>query len=295
MLTLPLGREFQAGRRPRRPPLGIYNISLKRILDALLRVLRELRDVQELGVTAERVKNLGWFDPVLAAQHELLMAIQSHKDDCAAILKMLLMEEDYRSNSHVTAYWKARKGYNSFLDRVANHLKHHQGRLCPIVFYSPTNMYLGYYVEGVDSSGHLGPEPSIHKRGRGAFSFARDCRYHIVQTYLNAHELSKAITAVLGAQEACHEVEHNDTTVTQIIELLEQMPLVVYPDEKGMLVPRVESTLIGDIRIVSFSLKDDASARTAKEKSRFLRISVRWGGDGVTRDYRLPYKLSDHP
>src|SRR5262245_18275161 len=99
-----------------------------------------------------------------------------HMDDCANILKVFYPPSTRISTDKTLFGSGLSKGYRIHIGKLVNHLKHNQGRLRSIIFFNNTDVFPGYFVEGVNAQGALGPADHIHEGGNTAFSFARDLR-----------------------------------------------------------------------------------------------------------------------
>lgn len=111
-----------------------------------------------------------------------LDALMEHTEDCENVLRCFFENESqYKISTHVRNYLGATRKYRKHIGLVVNRIKHNQGRV-RLVFLAPDAVLIpGYYVEGLDSNGAVGPSIWIHKDGATAFSFHRDLRYHIAE------------------------------------------------------------------------------------------------------------------
>jgi len=289
---LRLGARPSEGTRAHRPPLGIYNISISRVLDAMREQLALLLGVVRSGRIPTAGDNLDWVDPILKAHVEVLHAVQAHVDDCETILKGALCEKNPWNSAPGRRFRTLTTEYRERVDGIVNHIKHGYGRVRPFAFYTPAECFLGYYVEGVDREGAVGPEPTVHKRGRGAFSFARDVRLHFVWLYGLSWALAEGLSAA-GAT-ACSEGGDpgDDSRYSRMAEEIEKVAPVFYPDELAQPVPKVHVEREKNRVSLHVGYVDDATARSVP-RSHQMRIAIRWQGDGISRSYRLPYPFRE--
>jgi len=277
-----------------RSALGIYNVSLHRLIHAMSVALVRLGEQIDENRIPTGGDGLRWMSPVIEAWGELLHAANAHVDDVKQIVVRAL---------GVSSPWKTPEGrkfkssireYRDHISRIVNHIKHGQGRLRAFAFYSPTTCYPGYYIEGVHSGGAIGPEPSIHRQGKGAFSFARDCRLHLVWLYGLSEALANVLAAIGVPESNAPSVLADSSKFISLAETVKRVPPYVFPDERTKPVPKVEIVNQDNDRRLLLSYVDDASAKPIPT-SRKLRIATVWQGDGVSRSFVLPYKAMDSP
>jgi len=292
VLGLEFGYRMHSSRRPHRPPLGIYNTSLDRIESALTQLLDCLKPYLDANTTIDPSKGLTWFTEILSAQLELLNSLMAHLDDCKLILQSQFASNgDYRKSPIVSQFWSRVRPYKDHLERIVNHIKHNQGRLRPFAFYARKLSYLGYYVEGVDHNGKLGPELSIHKRGKGAFSFQRDIRYHLVHIYWISERLALALDGILGLGGLRTQHKRDQTRILSIATRVQSLSKEFFPDEIMKPVPKVivSEEPSAQRRILFVMYQDDGSALSIKRVIWKAKIALEWRGDDVSDAYRLPY------
>jgi hypothetical protein len=193
---------IQHGDHGLRHPLGIYSISLQRVIQAFKDVLAENDKVYYAPLKEDGSIDFNT-DLLLKAQQELLDALMAHIDDCYHILKALYpasrrtktkpepfadkwLEE--AKHPTVARFKHLIKPYRDTFAPIVNRMKHEHGILRALLmrnFDQPQNAQqriVGYFVEGVDKHGTVGPDIKIHGKAR-AISFHRDLRYHFVHLY----------------------------------------------------------------------------------------------------------------
>jgi len=270
-----------------RPALGVYNVSLARLIGTMEEAFALLVKLVEDNRIPAGKDGLSWLDPTLDLWTRLLMSADSHVDDVRTIVFGVLGGKNAWKSRPGKAFTARVKPYKDRVSNIANHIKHGQGRLSPFAFYSSSRSFLGYVVEGVTSEGTLGPEPTIHAGGHGACSFARDCRLHFVWLY----GVSDALARVLedsGREERLEVPEiHTESQLIELARSIARVPPLMYPDECFKAVPRIELK-DDEVRRLVLSYRDDASAQRIPREAN--RIMTGWKGDGVTRSFRFPYK-----
>lgn len=206
-----------------RHPFSIYALSMQRVMKAFAAILSELDEVHAAlldvnGNLSYRLHNL----PEL--QRELLSALQAHIDDCFRILKTLHPPTTTSKTRFVKTWLKEAKhptyksfqqnigNYRDLVDPLINKIKHNGSQIRPIVMYSrgrtfvtqdlrngiktfPQNIRIvGYFLEGMQSDGCIGPDVEFHPGGNTAISLNRDLRFHFANLYRISRHLKSAIT-----------------------------------------------------------------------------------------------------
>jgi hypothetical protein len=195
-----------------RHPASIYNRSLEKLAKAFVSVAeRYSSDTAKYSYAPNETFDL---QILLDAQEHLLRCLQEHLADCYLILKTLVNRDTTKAKTlfadqyvldaklpGAKAFMQAITDYKISL-RIADKLKHNQGRLRGIAIYPEERVRLGYFLEEPDSDGTLGPSPDLHPN-RGAFSFARDLTWRFFLVYSLSESL---ITAVERALAGLHQV-----------------------------------------------------------------------------------------
>ena len=191
-----------------RHPESIYSFSLEKVGEAFIKLAEAyLSKMEEYRNSGER--NLEMTD-LLSYQEGFLRALQEHLDDCYLILKTLVDPSSAKRNPPFAEKYVVENklpGAKSFQSalvdykrtlRIANKLKHQQGRLRGVAVWLPSGAHLGYFMEAPDADGHIAPSEEIHP-GRGCVSFARDVTWHLFNVYLCSEKLAAAVATALSA------------------------------------------------------------------------------------------------
>ncbi|GER88957.1 hypothetical protein KDW_31190 [Dictyobacter vulcani] len=290
-----------------RHPLAIYSISINRVLQAFENILRENAKIYSVDWTTNNNADFN-VGPLLSAEKELLDASMAHIDDGYQILKALcsiskttkqiqFADKWLETVKHPTVrnYKHGIKTYRDSFAPIVNKIKHEHGRLQIVVMHDALNEHdkqrriAGYFLEGVDKQGTVGPDQKIHS-GKYAISFHRDLRYHFVHLFMIGEYLADAIIQAISQDyhvslPANPRIEAPWEPIANIAQSIHDLPFIFYPDELNKLTPSVivngsnQSTKILLTRISP--LKADA----------FLnwRIQIQFSGDNVTRSWKLPY------
>ncbi len=193
--------------------------SFNAVLDEIDQISTALFNAKgDLDYSLEKLPNL---------QKNLLSALQSHIDDCYSILKVIhpydkkfqqLSAADWLKEVKHPAYKQFRGAIDNYRESFAliyNKIKHHGGKLRPIIMYSrehgivartvekgiqtfPKNArIIGYFLEGMQPNGRIGPDCDVHLDGRTAISLNCDLRYHFANVYRVGHHLNAAIVKTI--------------------------------------------------------------------------------------------------
>jgi hypothetical protein len=173
----------------RRHPKSVYASSLKTISEQWLKALDAIDLLHNEHNWQGKESS---FPALLSEYRNLLYCINEHFDACHAVLRGLCHPNVAASTKFDSQFldkakfpgWKnfrdALKSYrDNHIGSLVNTLKHNQGELCSIFFYSATEFRPGYYLRDVLPDGALGPSPKVHKDAHTAYSFSRDIMIHL--------------------------------------------------------------------------------------------------------------------
>lgn len=282
-----------------RHPSTIYFLSLLKIKDAIIDINEELSKMQETVDYFECKK-------LLNAQERLLLSLLSHIDDCYLILKSIHPKIEIKKEIRYTDQWLEHikhptirqfkndiQDYRKIIALIVNKIKHEHGRLRAIKFYDLKVYTVGYYVEGIDHSGTVGPNPLIHSGGDTAFSFNRDLKFNLYHVYKISHYLVQAIRGAVKKTYnldvdllPCSYVEIDKSLEEKTIEVLRivsSLPYRFFNDEIYKPVPEV-SFEIGDHDDISVVFSLPSSIKPDVPWS--MRISTSFVIDSI---HKVPY------
>ncbi len=292
-----------------RHPLGIYSISLGRVIQAFQSVLAENEKVYQAPLKEDDLINFNP-DVLLKAQQELLDSLMAHIDDGYQILKALYPASRLtRTKSvHFADKWlqEARhptvarfkrliRPYRDTFAPIVNRMKHEHGRLRTLMMrnfddqHNARQRIVGYFVEGVDKHGTVGPDIKIHGAGR-AISFHRDLRYHFVHLYKVDHFLSNAIVEAINKTYRIQfspsaYIDTPTPEIKTIADSISHLPFLFFFDEVSKITPTVGLTTNNQgVEL----LLNDMSQLKASSFTRW-RVQLAYSGDNVTKSWAMPY------
>ncbi|MFM0395220.1 hypothetical protein [Paraburkholderia phytofirmans] len=282
-LALEASRETETfhARLRLRPPIGVYNLSLATVIghfDRCIDEIGELPPMNDRSTQASAKRN-----EFLATLDGLLDALMEHIDDCNSVLKCFFKDEKSTEYKEIYNAFKSEiRPYRDRVGKIVNKIKHEQGRLRLVHSDSVLGTSFGYYVEGVDLNGVIGPDPDIHHpRGETAYSLGRDFRLHVNGIFFVAARLAHAIYRATGKGVVTSLPEN--ASLANLVKRVGDIPPIFFPDEISQPFPTVKIT--DTICRVSVGFGNFEKAKSPPG----AKISVSFVGDGVSRSFRIPY------
>lgn len=237
----------------KRHPVSTYSISLRSITAQWLNVFSKLdalsREHNWEGTEASY--------PVLIAEYkELLYSLNEHFDACFSVLRSLcpptaapanLFDSQFLDKAKLPGWKKFRDSIKIYRDahigKLVNTLKHSQGELCSIFFYSTTEFRPGYYLRDVHPDGALGPSHKLHQNANTAFSFSRDMMIHFWWLFrtgdLLANTVGGALRTLHGVQVVDRHQDAPDMGWEKLITECARLRPEFFPDEVEKPYPRI--------------------------------------------------------
>lgn len=238
----------------KRHPKSTYLTSLRAIAEQWLKVL-DANDKLHSEHNWEGTENTS---PVLlAAYRELLYRLNEHFDACFSVLRSLcdpnaassglIFDSQYLDKANFPGWKKFRDAVKPYRDGhiglLVNTLKHRQGELCFIFFYTRTEFRPGYYLRDVLPDGALGPSSKLHDGANTALSFSRDLMVHLWWLYHTGDLLARTVT---GALRAMHGVQLPELSTVapdlrwdELISRCAKLRPDFFPDEVSKGYPRI--------------------------------------------------------
>jgi hypothetical protein len=238
---IPENALFNKAHRLRHPD-SIYKLSLGKIADAFCQVAEEyLSKSEEYRSSSSTSFQI---DQLLKEQVNLLRALQEHFDELWLVLKALIdpaaaiKHGEYNDKYVIENKLPGAKSFQEAIGdykktlQIANKLKHQQCYLRGVAVWHHSSVHLGYCLEELDANGIFGPSPDIHP-DQGAFSFARDLKWHLANVYLCSEKLVKAVTRALNTRGISINAQktENDKKWEKIIALALKIPPAYFPKE----------------------------------------------------------------
>lgn len=281
----------------KRHPKSAYLTSLRLITEQWLKTLDVLDKLYNEHFWLGKESN---YPELLAEYRELLYRINEHFDACFSVLRSLcdpdvspatIFDSRYLSNAKFPGWKQFRETINPYRENhigvLVNTLKHSQGELCPIFFYSTVQFRPGYYLRDILPDGALGPSPKLHENANTAFSFSRDMLLNLWWLYRTGDALAKTIS---GALQAMHGVqiqpqakEDPDIQWNSLISRCARLRPEFFPDELKKPYPRI----LYESNSRSMSIEFPTTARGQKDCP--TRVSASLTVDGAHPGNKFPY------
>ncbi len=306
----------------KRHPFSIYSLSIQKVMQSFNAVLDEIDQISMALFNADGdldypLKNL----PDL--QKGLLHALQSHIDDCYGILKVIhpynsqvkeKSADSWLDKVKHPAYKDFRNAINDYRESFApivNKIKHDGGQLRPIMMYSmgrgivartvekgiqtfPKNARIvGYFLEGMQPNGRIGPDCEIHPDGISAISLNRDLRYHFANLYRVGDHLRAAIARTVRHFHGIklpRDVAVNDTAsqydIESIAERVSKLPPLFFQNEFSKKTPDIKFHRHNGNADLILEVPGSQYMTWEGELMTLWEIQV----DAVCPEYQLPYR-----
>lgn len=276
-----------------RMPFGIYNISVHRVSDKLIRLCKRLESYFSVGRVAapQEPANDDLMQEVIDYIELTLYAAAEHFDDVDWIASGFFSDGARREkNPAYKALQKQMKQNKRFVSAAANAIKHQQSR---IRIYSvdyaqgtSAGSLHGYFMEGVEA-GVVGPSSTFH-RNQEVFSVTTlvwEVLFFLLQS---SHDLAKFLKAVsMRMIEGPIRVQCN--IFSQAVAAAARLPTYTFGEEH----PFTRATLrLSSSDNNSEILDSSLHGSITKQWSKTIPLSFgshvsRFAGDGVTREFRL--------
>jgi hypothetical protein len=304
-----------------RHPFSIYNLSIQRIMKAFRAVLNEIDQISIALFDANENLNYS-LDNLLDFQKELLSAMHSHLDDCYRILKTLHPPSNINKN-FVEKWLEAAKHptYKDFQNNISNYrdsfslivnkTKHNGGQFRSIMIYSRgrgivaqdlkngIKLFLkdvrivGYFLEGMQPDGCVGPDCEVHSGGKTAISLNRDLRFHFANLYRIGRHLKRAIvkaarlTHGIDLSHPCEKIEPTSypNDIEQVAEQVSRLPSLFFEDEFSKPTPNV--MYYRNTRGSELKLEFPGTRQMTWQGDVTVHAGIQL--DSVSLKYRIPY------
>jgi hypothetical protein len=305
-----------------RHPFSIYSNSIQEVMQSFNDVLDEIDKIStalfntegDLDYPLKKLSDL---------QKLLLYALQSHIDDCYGILKVIHPYDSKVPEKSADGWLKKvnHPAYNEFQNAIneyrksfapiVNKMKHNGSKLRPMMMYSrecdmversvkkgiqtfPKNAcIIGYFLEGMQPNGRIGPDCEIHPDGVSAISLNRDLRYHFANLYLVGDHLRVAIAKTVRHFHNIklpRDIAVKDTAsqydIKLIAERVSKLPPLFFENEFSKKTPDIKFHHHNGNTDLILEVPGSQYMTWEGELIRLYDIQV----DAVCPDYQLPYR-----
>lgn len=262
-----------------RHPASVYTQSLLRLVERLngaidaflaLNAPYDASDVDRLNKSLVRTLE------------DLVYSAAEHFEDCQNIAKIVVggLPEKARDRA-LRDFVATIRDAREFSARQANAIKHSQGRVRLLEFNDPIRRIIGFFIEGVDADGSVGPSMAVHGNTHTAFSVGRSLRY-LVASFVY---LSQAIASFvrLNLKLTSPERHAGLGVLLDIFDRIADLDNSVFPDEGDTTCPAFRRT--SSARSIRFPSSSTAWKRPAAT----ARLHLVTNMDSRVPSFRLPY------
>ncbi len=275
-----------------RHPLGVYNVSLSRVLGRFETVIHQYAEIVKTRPFASKNDCASgppqWLREFLKAYEQLLYALAEHVEDCHTILETCLPPGALKKHPARNAYLDATEEYRDRIGRLVNHIKHQHGRLRLVVIWDEESCAFGYFVDGVGPDGSLGPAYEVHPDGHTPFYIGLDLRFHLAHLYILAHHLSRAVEQILGEGTYVEQqVDRQVGIIVRIAEAVQAMPLLFNEAHIPRSASFVRLRRVG--QAMEILIKHPATLIPEEPTLMGSSVTMYTEGDGTTRHFAFPH------
>jgi len=261
-----------------RPPATIYALSLTRTLrrmDDVLDGLKAYTLSTQLGVHDGADQNLA------ASTEELLTQLARHGDDCRSIVSAYFGPEADASRRFASSI----KSLTEARELQARYLSQHSGRVCLISFMAPSVIISGFFIEGPDAQGRLGPCPVVHGEQNAAFSWNLFFRKVLIELVSLNSRVYEAVAGA-GIRENNAITASENTDLIRMAKRVSELPVYVFPDEARGTLPAI--AVKRDVQGESATVAASSLKKPLLPPGR-CTISVSAEAEKLGEGYRVPY------
>jgi len=283
-----------------RMPLGIYNISVSRVCDKLIRLCQRLETYFKASNTLEQLQASDRVMQELIDYIELsLYAAAEHVDDINSIASGFFKNSALRNKN--AAYKRLQnkiKKHKRLVSAAVNALKHQQSRIrmfsMEFTHGGSSGCLHGYFIEGVEA-GVVCPSRTFHQN-QDVFSITT-LTWEIVVFLLNcSHDLAQFLYVV--STQAAGPANTKFEVFTKAVIAAARLPIYTFGEEH----PFARVTLHinssdGNTDSLESSLHGSITNGWPKTaNASFGRFTSRFAGDGRTKSFRFaqPNTVSLH-
>ncbi|MFD4819539.1 hypothetical protein [Peribacillus butanolivorans] len=284
-----------------RPPLGIYNVSTSRVINAFEKISKLMGTTNSDNDELEK------------AHKELLDSLMAFIDDGYHIMKTIFPKSavqgniifadkwvkavDIQTKSIVNDYKRIISPYRFRLALMDNKIKHNHARHCHVQVSTICGKIKGYYIEGVTSNGAITPNTEIHpltnKGEYTATSYNWDVKNFFVDFYIISMLISRTIYKLIshyhGITIPTGKIVNQtyDDDLFRIHEIISNIPSLFFPQEYDNDIPQI----IVKRSEGSIELRKKAYKSYIKKLRRYssCNVTTTLSADGVSSRWALPY------
>lgn len=278
-------------------PSPLYNISISKLdesLETFLKILLKYnaQDFDKVSKEDER--------KILKTYKEFLYSCREHLDDCFSIIKIFIKppkKERVRrdqclwlklnAKTETLQFFNNITEYKKYLDNSVNELKHNNGVMGGLGFYSSNTpgKCLGYFIANVVNEEYI-PVEKIHSKFKNmytGFSFRRDLNYNLFNIYQLSEEIILFLKENCGLDLASIKTDVKSAPEKKegIFKKIMEIPKIHFPDEYTKPIP---STVLGEE-----GLQLEYPSKLSIKPNNLDKGVLIYPGDGYTKKFKMLY------
>jgi hypothetical protein len=275
-----------------RPPLGIYNVSIARVCDKLIKCCDKLEKYFKASIKLGVLRGKDDLRKEMIDYIELaLYAAAEHVDDISLIAKGFFPDKQkYKSSTEASKLESPIKRHKSLITASINAIKHHQARIrifsVEIRHAGIGHCLHGYFIEGVHD-GIVGPSKIFHKDARQVISIT-SLIWEIICFILNSsRELARFVKKVTDVSQNGNQIRSD--TFAKVVIAAARLPIYSFDD----IHPFSETRIIINAdehgpELLNSNIYGSITQRWANSKDmQFLGDTGNYEGDGVTGTFKI--------
>jgi len=278
--------------RSLRLPLGIYNVSILRVSDKLIRCCNRIERYFKTSTDLDVLRGKDDLRREVTDYLELaLYAAAEHVDDVSLIIKEFFPDmKAYKSSMEASQVENSVRKHKTLITASINAIKHHQARIRIFsvkIRHTGIDLCLhGYFIEGVHN-GVVGPNLIFHDNNRQVISIT-SLIWEIICFILNAsRELAEFLRKMSSVSQK--EYQGKDDIFKKAVIAAARLPIYTFDETHPFSGTRIIIRADGHGREpLDSSIYGSITRRWIEaENIEFLGHTANYEGDGVTKSFKL--------
>lgn len=279
---------------PIRHPGGIFNYSLTKIIETISEYFELKKQLEELENKGELYKKIN------KCIEKLIHNICSFEDEAYLILVSLCPVSSV--NSKFAYEWLKKNEFSKGADHfrsstshvmelwneINNRIKHNNQKLSAISVTDDIKTVFGFYVEGTNIDGAIGPDKIIHEKylkGAVGLSYDRTVLTIFAIFYFLSDKLSKSLKVHLKEYHKTNFTKSKEAIATNeklelIFKTFSEFEYLFFPKEYKLKFPMIKRQ--GNIYQFSYPHGDILF------HPKTLKVSATFIGDGYSNKFNIP-------
>jgi hypothetical protein len=280
-----------------RPPLGIYNTSITRICDKLIKCCNKLEDYFNTSVKVDELRQESEVSDEVIDYIELaLYAAAEHVDDLALIAKGFYPDKKlHKASKPAKQFESAVKKHKSLISASINAIKHQQSRIrmysLEVKHGDIPHCLHGYFIEGVHD-GVVGPNKIFHDNKREVFSVT-SLIWEVICFVLNSSRHLCTFLKKVSNKEPCEDTKGGDIFIKAVISAA-RLPIYSFDETHPFSETKIVIGCSGEDHIKLDSKLYGAITNQWKSSGgmQFFNSLNGYQGDGVTKSFKIVKPMS---